>query len=138
MGAAGPNQQVQMRCEIQPANVIQAIHGGNSSINVMLQVSPAMSSHESQLLHMRSLPITYSGLCPVPEQNMANPVAPIMHTNNRQTEALPMLGQIYRTSLPIVSWLSPGVHPSQIMMQPGKIHTQKKLQDMQMQPITFF
>jgi hypothetical protein len=89
--ASGPNQQVQMGCEIQPANVIQAIHGGNSSINVMLQVSPSMSSHESQSLHMRSLPITSSGLCPVQEQNMANPVAPIMHTNNRQTGALPML-----------------------------------------------
>jgi hypothetical protein len=135
--ASGPSQQVRMGCKNAAGQlVIQAIHGGNSSIIVMLQVPPTMSSHEGQSSHMRSLPITSSGLCSVQEQHMADPVAPFTHTNG-QTDVVTVSDQILKSSPAIVSSSSPGVHPSKIMMQPGESHTQNKFPDMQMQPITF-
>jgi hypothetical protein len=73
--ASGSNQQVQTGWQMQPVNMIQEAHGGNSSITAM----PTMSSHERQSSHVQILAITSSGLCPVQEQHMAYPAALNMH-----------------------------------------------------------
>jgi PAX-interacting protein 1 len=130
--ASASNQQVQTGCQMQPVNRIQEAHGGNSSITAM----PTMGSHERQSSQVQSLPITPSGLCPVQEQHMSDPVALNMHTKNRQTDAVPMSDKILKPYPAIVSSSSPGVHPSQ-MMQQGEGHTQNKLLTMQMQQINF-
>ncbi|GJN12019.1 hypothetical protein PR202_ga30262 [Eleusine coracana subsp. coracana] len=132
--ASGLNQHVKMGCQMQPANSIQAIRGGNSSTTTMSQVSPMMSIHERQSPHMRSQPITPSGSSPVPKQHMTYPIAPKLNIKNGQMDAATMSDHILKSSPAIVTPSSSRVHSNQLRMQSGEGQNQNRTPVMQMQP----
>ncbi|RCV32593.1 hypothetical protein SETIT_7G015500v2 [Setaria italica] len=83
---SGHQQQIQAGSDMRQINAVHAIHGGNSSITAMPQVTSMMSTHGRQSSQLQSLPMTPPGSGLVPNQNVSYPFAPNMHVNVKQEQ----------------------------------------------------
>ncbi|RCV32592.1 hypothetical protein SETIT_7G015500v2 [Setaria italica] len=135
---SGHQQQIQAGSDMRQINAVHAIHGGNSSITAMPQVTSMMSTHGRQSSQLQSLPMTPPGSGLVPNQNVSYPFAPNMHVNVKQ-EQLEVTGkpdQIRNSCHASVSPFASGVQLSQQMVQSVASQNLKQLA-LQMQPTNF-